>query len=75
MHWLWLVRMADSDGGHHKMWAIDQKVRALTDCPVEIREAKDCKGIPYKYEIYGESEAYKLFIMGLLIQFLAKLLL
>ena len=45
------------DGGHHKMYAIDQIVRALTDCPVEIRSVKE-----YKYEAYGESEAYKSFI-------------
>ena len=50
------------DGGHHKMYAIDQIVRALTDCPVEIKSAKDCKGFEYKYEAYGESEAYKSFI-------------
>ena len=50
------------DGGHHKMWVIDQMVRALTDCPVEIKEAKDCNGFEYHYEAFGESEAYKSFI-------------
>lgn len=23
------------DGDHHKMWVIDQMVRALTDCPMD----------------------------------------
>ena len=36
------------DGGHHKMWVIDQMVRALTDCPI-IKEP----------DFQGESEEYK----------------
>lgn len=47
------------DGGHHKMWVIDQMVRALTGCPMEKQRARDVNGILYSYEAQGESEAYK----------------
>ena len=47
------------DGAHHKQWTIDQMVRALTGCPLEIREAKDYKGRTYAYQTQGESQEYK----------------
>lgn len=47
------------DGGHHKMWVIDQMIRALTGCPMEKQSAKDCNGKIYHYETMGESEEYK----------------
>ena len=50
------------DGGHHKMWVIDQMVRALTDCSMEKRTAVDCTGKSYEYEAQGESEEYKQFV-------------
>ena len=50
------------DGDHHKMWVIDQMVRCLTGCPLEMRTAKDYKGRPYEYEALGESDAYRAFI-------------
>lgn len=50
------------DGDHHKMWVIDQMVRCLTGCPLEMRSAKDYKGRPYEYETFGESDAYRAFI-------------
>jgi hypothetical protein len=46
------------DGAHHKMWVIDQMVRALTGCPVVTRDAVDYKGVPYSYEAQGESAEY-----------------
>ena len=49
------------DGGHHKMWVIDQMVRALTSCPMEKR-TREFRGKPYEYETQGESEEYKQFI-------------
>jgi hypothetical protein len=52
------VRYGGIDGGHHKMWVIDQMVRALTGCPMVEREAKDYKGDPYTYEDQGESREY-----------------
>ncbi len=43
-----------TDGGHHKMWVIDQMVRALLDCPK----------IPVLGAFYdfGESEAYRAWV-------------
>lgn len=46
------------DGDHHKAWAIDQMVRALTGCPVEQAQALDYRGVPYVYEHQGESKEY-----------------
>ena len=42
------------DGGHHKMWVIDQMVRALTGCPDIEQEA----AWGY-YSVQGESEEYE----------------
>jgi hypothetical protein len=50
------------DGGHHKMWVIDQMVRALTGCPLVMKNAVDYKGVPYSYEAQGESPGYLAFI-------------
>jgi hypothetical protein len=50
------------DGAHHKMWVIDQMVRALTGCPVAMKNAVDYKGVPYSYEAQGESPEYTAFI-------------
>jgi hypothetical protein len=51
-----------SDGEHHKVWAIDQMVRALTGCPVVTKTATDYRGEPYEYEGQGESGEYLRFI-------------
>lgn len=54
-----------TDGGHHKMWVIDQMVRALTGCPVVTKTAvtaglgPERDGVEYTYEAQGESEEYK----------------
>lgn len=50
------------DGSHHKMWVIDQMVRALFDCPMITKTAKDYAGRLYKYGRYGENEAYLNFV-------------
>lgn len=50
------------DGGHHKAWAIDQIVRALTGCPMVWRQATSWDGKPYEYEAQGESDEYKRFV-------------
>ena len=47
------------DGGHHKMWVIDQILRALTGCPIICKTATNYKGEPFTYEAQGESEEYK----------------
>lgn len=51
------------DGDHHKMWVIDQMVRALTGCPVATKSAVgSVTGEPYTYEVQGESPEYHAFI-------------
>jgi hypothetical protein len=50
------------DGDHHKMWTVDQMVRALTGCPVVTKNSTDYKGVPYSYEAQGESPEYTAFI-------------
>jgi len=52
------VRYGGIDGGHHKMWVIDQMVRALTGCPMVTKTAKDVHGNDYTYEDQGESPEY-----------------
>jgi len=52
----------NEDGRHHLKHAIDQMVRALTACPMEIQTALNCRGEPYEYQGYGESDAYKEFV-------------
>jgi hypothetical protein len=50
------------DGEHHKAWAIDQIVRALTGCPIVTRTAVDTHGERYEYPSQGESEEYRRFL-------------
>ena len=45
------------DGSHHKMWVIDQMLRALTGCPMEPRTVVGVGG-SYTYEVQGVSEEY-----------------
>lgn len=51
------------DGGHHKMWVIDQMIRALTGCPlVEKTGIGSVSKEPFTYEVQGESAAYQEFV-------------
>jgi len=50
------------DGGHHKMWVIDQMIRILTGCPTVTLPAIDANGEPYRYEDLGESDRYRAFV-------------
>jgi hypothetical protein len=50
------------DGEHHKAWAIDQMVRALTGCPMVEETAVSAQGQRYTYQTQGESEEYQRFI-------------
>jgi hypothetical protein len=52
-----------TDGDHHKMWVIDQMVRALTGCPVVMKTGADYRGEPYEYEAQGESPDYEAFTL------------
>lgn len=49
---------AGCDGGHHKQWALDQTLRALTGCPMIEKTSTDYKGVEYTYMTQGESEEY-----------------
>ena len=45
------------DGGHHRVWVIDQMIRALTGCPILQKPAVGPDG-PYTFDADGESEEY-----------------
>ena len=47
-----------TDGEHHKAWAIDQMVRAVTGCPIIEDTSLDYKGEQYTFERQGESAEY-----------------
>jgi len=51
-----------SDGSAHKQWAIDQIVRALTDCPIIQLRGMRPDGTVYDYGVQGTSEEYKKFV-------------
>lgn len=57
-HALEIAKNGAFDGAHHKMWVIDQMIRALTDCPIVTVSAVDCNDKPYAYEAQGDSDAY-----------------
>jgi len=59
---LYIAQGGTTDGGHHKMWVIDQMVRALTGCPMVERTAIDYRGETYAYETQGESMEYREFV-------------
>lgn len=50
------------DGSHHKMWVIDQMVRALLDCPTVEKTKPDCFGVPMTYEVTGTNAEYLEFV-------------
>ena len=52
-----------TDGSHHKMWVIDQMVKALTGCPMIKEKFIDCNGNEYTYECQGESDEYKKWVI------------
>jgi len=56
------ARDGQVDGAHHKMWTIDQMVRALTSCPMEQKTRTLRSGETYQNEVQGESEEYKKFV-------------
>lgn len=58
------VRNGVDDGDHHKMWVIDQMVRALTGCPVVTLRSRfpDVHGNHYDFQGQGESDEYRAFI-------------
>lgn len=54
------VQFGGIDGSHHRAWAIDQMVRALTACPLEqVTAVIQHSGTSYSFMKQGESDAYK----------------
>lgn len=51
------VRYGGIDGDHHKVWVIDQMVRALTGCPMLKAKGVGAHG-PFEYDLQGESHEY-----------------
>ena len=51
-------KYAGCGGDHHRMWVIDQMVRALTDCPIIQKSGISYQGEPYTFESMGESQEY-----------------
>lgn len=47
------------DGDHHKQWALDQVVRALTGCPTTEDTWIDSNGDENLNETQGESTEYR----------------
>lgn len=50
------------DGGHHKMWVIDQMVRALTGCPVNVKKGEREDGTEWSFETFGKSAEYRAWV-------------
>lgn len=55
-------RFGGIDGAHHKLWVIDQMVRALTGCPVVTKEREDIRGRRFAFNVQGESDEYRRFV-------------
>jgi len=45
-----------TDGAHHKMWVIDQMVRALTGCPCRTPEAEESDEYKQWVEEHNDGE-------------------
>ena len=54
-----------TDGSSHKMWVIDQMVRALTGCPEELVTHTDYKGQPFEVITLVPNSEYREFVQEL----------
>lgn len=52
------MRYGGIDGDHHKMWVIDQMVRALHGVPLESFVGTDVRGNRYEFDAQGTNEQY-----------------
>jgi hypothetical protein len=51
------------EGDHHKQYVIDQMVRALTGCELELlMKFNDDNALQYTYKTRGESNEYREFL-------------
>lgn len=62
MHALAVIKHGVVDGDHHKMWFIDQMLRALTGCPIVKVKATDVNDKSYTYLEMGESPQYRIWV-------------
>lgn len=53
-----LLMWSGTDGAHHKMWTLDQVLRALTGCP-EVEKTYQQGRETYTAVELGESEEYR----------------
>jgi hypothetical protein len=53
------LKYGQIDGAHHKLWVLDQAVRILTGCPVEVKTAKSHAGTEYTYKELVPGKLYK----------------
>lgn len=56
------ARWGQTDGAHHRLYVIDQMVRALTGCPIMTNRCIGPTGEIFEYEDQGESEEYLKFV-------------
>lgn len=51
------------DGAHHKQWLLDQVVKILTGCEIQLGEASWEGGeTEYRFSIVGETDEYKAWV-------------
>ena len=50
------------DGEHHKAWVLDQVARALSDAPIEVREASWSDGTTELRYSLGTSPVYEAWV-------------
>lgn len=55
-------RYGQIDGAHHKMWVIDQMVRALLGVPEATFTGTDARGEFYEFEAQTSNESYAAFV-------------
>lgn len=49
------------EGDHHKMWVIDQMVRALCGCPISVKNVIGSDGKDYPVTFQDENDEYRMF--------------
>lgn len=59
----WMSRYGQIDGGHHRLWVIDQVMRILSGTPVIVKLAKWENGkTEYRLSLGEPSVMYKAFV-------------
>ena len=55
------MRWGQVEGDHHRLWVIDQMVRALCNCQIQQYNIT-YQGKSYQYEEQGTNESYNSFV-------------